>query len=576
MPPKNKKGKKKTQSGNTNTADPSPRDTTPKGEQGFPQPQEPETLEDYATNVLKMKESESRKNIKAFRLIDKNGSNKISKEEFRNLLDEYRFGENWTHETMNSLFDEMDQNNSGKINGQEFLDFLASDKSNKNLSVMVDYIVEKNKEDVEERKIEEPNVPKKRRENSEINKKQELYKKLGPEEYAKTQLGIETKDYQKYLKTFDLMDLNDSGKICRTEFDTLLKQFSLGVNLTKDEVREMFDDMDHDEDGEINLHDFLESLNRDNPNQTLLVLNKEILSQKEEIQNFKSTNILVKSIELKSKEESKEPENNDLKGLNIDKKKYESYKNAFYVLASEIKGTFNQNQYKAALKLHAKNAGQDLKSPEKVSESFNLMDTDKDGNVKLINFIQSIQKGDNKILNDLVEGLIKLEETINNIKDSETVEKAAEYAKNALKLPSYQIERCKKAFKLIDADESGELTLPEFTEIIKNFGLMPGVSPQDIKKMFQSLDEDKSGKIGLKEFLQGVSEIKKIDRLESLIEAINRKEKDILNYRMKQSSWKTRVKSPKKLQASPTTPKEIIKADKAEGEKIKRSILPPG
>ena len=569
--PKKEKSYKNQPPSKSNTGGQKPIDNTTKNIQDNLQ-QGKRTLENYALNVLKMKESESNKYIKGFRLIDRDNSGLVTKLEFRKLLDKYNFGINWTHEIMDGMFDSIDENKSGKINGEEFLSYLNDENRNRKLAVMVDILVhsEKAVTNIEENKeVIDQKAEKRKREKEEIARKQDLYKKLGPEEYAKTYLNIDTKLYQKYLKTFDLMDLNDNEDISRFEFKSLLKQFSLGMNLTKDEAKEMFFNIDKDQDGEVNLQDFLESLNRNNPNKQLLGIIEEVISHKKEIKAYKQKNIFVKSKQL-----IKNKEKPQIKGF--DEKTLEKYNDIFYVLASEIKGSFNLIQYKAALKLHAQQFGFIQKSPEKISKSFGLMDTDKDGNVNFADFVQNIQKGDNKLLNDLVANLLKLETDIKDSKDSENIEKAVKYAQSVLKLSPKIIEKCKKAFNLIDADGSGELSLEELNEIISVFNLMPEESLDEAKKIFEDLDQDKSGKIGLKEFFEGISDFKKNEKLEKLVENIFEREQEIFDHKLKQTYWKTATQNPTQNQFIKETEQEIMKGDRNEREeKVKKSAFLP-
>lgn len=58
----------------------------------------------------------------------------------------------------------------------------------------------------------------------------------------------------------------------------------------------------------------------------------------------------------------------------------------------------------------------------------------------------------------------------------------------------------KKQFKIMDTDESGNLSLSEFQEVLDNFKI-PGIGALDAERLFKVFDKSNDGTIDFDEFL---------------------------------------------------------------------------
>ena len=249
-----------------------------------------ETPEEYASKVLKMEESKYTKYIKAFQTIDDDNSGKVSKSEFREAFTRFNFGTSWSHQSMDEMFDEIDEKKTGYIDVYSFLNKLNKKASpSKNLLSLVKTIAQDTATTDTQPDEEGPDLEdeKQTRFKEAWAKKVEQYNTLGPDRYVKEVLNMDATRYKKYSKAFSLMDLNGSGDINKAEFVVVLNTFSLGTNLSREEVNEMFDGIDKGNIGEINLMNFLESLTKENPNKSLLGIIKQLTFKAAEIEDYK-------------------------------------------------------------------------------------------------------------------------------------------------------------------------------------------------------------------------------------------------------------------------------------------------
>ena len=239
---------------------------------------------DHATQTLNLDEAQYKKYIKVFQLIDDDGSGKISKSEFKKAIDKFHFGTNLSRDAIDAMYDEMDEKKSGQVDIISFLNQLAKSNSNKNMALFIKTILSSN--------LSKDKSPKKG-DDEEYQQywmnREEQFKTLGPARYAKEVLDMDDYLYGKYSKAFHLMDEDEDEdeqqgrNISKSEFTAVLNKYSLGLNLSRNEVAEIFDDVDKREKGVINLMYLLESLSKGNMNKSLLGIVNQVTSKAEEI-----------------------------------------------------------------------------------------------------------------------------------------------------------------------------------------------------------------------------------------------------------------------------------------------------
>ena len=239
---------------------------------------------DHATKALNLDEAQYKKYIKVFQLIDDNGSGKLSKSEFKKAIDKFHFGTNLSRDIIDAMYDDIDEKNSGQVDITNFLNQLAKSNSNKNMALFIKTILSSNlSKDKGPKKIDDEDY-----QQYWINR-EEQFKTLGPARYAKEVLEMDEYLYGKYSKAFHLMDEDEDEdeqqgrNISKSEFTAVLNKYSLGLNLSRNEVAEIFDDVDKRERGVVNLMYLLESLSKSNMNKSLLGIVNQVTSKAEEI-----------------------------------------------------------------------------------------------------------------------------------------------------------------------------------------------------------------------------------------------------------------------------------------------------
>ena len=236
---------------------------------------------DHATKTLNLDEAQYKKYIKVFQVIDDDGSGKVSKSEFKKAIEKLHFGTNLGRDALDAMFDDIDEKKSGQVDIINFLNQVSKPNGNKNMALFIKAALsvrDKNLKKVDDEEFQQYWI-----------NREDQWKILGPAKYAKEMLEMDEYLYGKYSRAFHLMDEDEDEdeqqgrNISKVEFTAVLNKYSLGLNLSRTEVAEIFDDVDKREKGVINLMYLLESLSKNNMNKSLLGIVNQVTSKAEEI-----------------------------------------------------------------------------------------------------------------------------------------------------------------------------------------------------------------------------------------------------------------------------------------------------
>jgi Ca2+-binding EF-hand superfamily protein len=85
---------------------------------------------------------------------------------------------------------------------------------------------------------------------------------------------------ERYKKAFALMDKDSSGAISKAEFKAFFDDHGLGKTWTHEQMDDMFDEIDTDHGGTIDVVNFLDALTKEHPNRDLATFVNELLHEK--------------------------------------------------------------------------------------------------------------------------------------------------------------------------------------------------------------------------------------------------------------------------------------------------------
>lgn len=577
-----KKGKNKGKKGATTTAAPQTSEdktVTSTTKESTP-PKVPQKLENNASLPPATKQERYKK---AFSLMDKDSSGEISKAEFKAFFDEHGLGKTWTHEQMDDMFDEIDTDRGGTIDVNNFLDALIKEHPNRDLVTFVNELLHEKKvpeeyegETEEERKERIGQIKAATK-----LKREEEYKRIGPEKYSHDVLGIEATAYKKYQKAFTLLDLNDNGHISHEELVFVLDQFHLGTGLTKQEVDTLFKDVDNDKDGIISFMDFLESLNTEHPNKPLLGIIAAVHTKSKEIKDFKFENkqrIATEGLSsLRGPQKSKPlkatpakaKQDYDISEIHLKDDEFTKFNKVFDEMDIDSNGCVSKEEFEKVVRLYFEK--KDV-SDEDINTNFTAIDQDNSGAITLYEFLKALEDNKCPLLANLANMIASDDKTSQKHQQLEDLKKQKAlfdsanpipYARDILRMPEFQRTKYQKAFSLIDLDNSGRITKQEFEVVLKQFNLIKTPTREAIDELYNSVDIDGSGGISLLEFWNALGGDKPNKKLAGMVDTIIRKEKEILDYIKKQGI--KRLPTPATPEISPVKSKTMNNATDKKG-----------
>ena len=519
---------------------------------------------DHATKTLKLDEARYKRYIKVFQMIDDDGSGKISKSEFKKALNKFHFGTNWSHETVDAMFDDIDEQKCGQIDIINFLNQFAKSNTNKNMVAMGKAILSSNvaKDKIRKKTEGDSGDEQKKLSHQAWMKKEEQYNNIGSARYAKEVLDMDEYLHDKYSKAFHLMDEDEGGSISKSEFIAVLNKYSLGLNLSKEEVNEIFDDVDKRDQGQINLMYLLESLSKNHINKSLLGIVNQVTSKADEIKesrksrksrNSKSGTIDEESpsslnykkfvrklqAEESAKTEAKQVDHLDSelyaqKILHITDLRYKLCKRALRLMDIDGNGKISREELAHAFNVFE--LGLNLTKTE-MTELIKEIDYDEDHHIDMNDLLHgACDPHISKKLIPIMKTIISMETDIKIYQKKFRAEKrrktrlenpgeygnesddddnyrgvlssdedetdAKKYAMSHLNMKDSEIKKYTKAFARMDSDGSGTITSEEYKRALslkdKN------LSNEDIDSMFSEIDRDSNGVITLLEFLKTV------------------------------------------------------------------------
>ena len=434
------------------------------------------------------------------------------------------------------------------------------------------------------------------------------------EEYANDVLKMDENKSEKYVRAFKKLDQDSSGQISKAEFREVLDHFNIGNAWTHEQMNDLYDKIDSDKSGKIDIKDFLNSLNQEHPNRDLLTIVNEVLheqtpknstAQQGEYEETEEERKADRAAENWSTQEQRfkelGPKRYAIEVLGISESRFNKHMDVFRLMDIDDNGTISRKELDTVMDTYL--SGSQL-SRDEVSDFFSEIDENGDGTINQLEYLANLAKEhQNKELLGIIEQIyynrhdiltgyqkqgkkkdMKFSSAQSSVSSSPVKARTAEpdtreqeyqkdplkYSVDILKIPEDRYLKHMDVFRLVDIDNSGTLTKKELEAIMNTYSIGINLTKEDVKKFFSEIDMDRNGSISKFEFLTNLAKDHQNKELLGIVEQIYSKRKEILAAYQKQGKLKDMKflssQSSVRLSPSKSPTKEYKQQDTSENE----------
>lgn len=470
----------------------------------------------YAKETLGMDEGYIRKIFKVLKAIDLDGNLPLSKSQVDSIMGKFSLHKLISFEQFEDLFREMDKDGDGLISLLDLLKTVNDQGSSGRFRRIFNAIVKKHDDSL---KLEEKEDP-------------FTYKDIGihPDtfDFAKEELGLKDDYLKQLVNVFKKIAPTQDSLLTKTDFDLVLKKFSMLKDITIEEFEELFREMDKDNDGKIGVQDFLETIRSENASAKFKQVCNAI---------FKKVDPTIFLYIKKETAEESQKEDIDENTLMYAKEMLGMEEGYIRKLAKVFKaidqdGNLSLTKADFDVILNKFSLHKNI-SLEEFENLFREMDKDGDGQISLLDFLKSVNDTESsgrfrRVFNAVFkkhDNSLKLEsrEDALTYQDLGIGFETFEFAKGTLGLEDDYLKKLVAVFKAIDPTHDALLTKADLDQILAKFSIEKMLTLDQFEELFKEMDKDGDGRISLSDFLETVNDESSSGRFRRLFNLIFKK-----------------------------------------------------